>query len=258
MGSGEAPDGRDGPTDDQLARMVVRGLAALVTLTLAGGVASAAGRLADRPSGIEGAGDAVVGAGALSPRGGIGPLPGTAVAAYERARAAALADVPSGERRAAVISFAGYRTVDAALEAVAGLRAEALLVALPGGRPVQVPTTTDLVAVASGARREAAAEKKALEELLPTVTDQDFRRQYQDDIERLTAFLAAPSDAGVGPVVHAVLVVGTGDALRRTARVAGVRLVDPGADAPVPGIGAAAALRPEETDRAGDPPVRPR
>lgn len=248
------------PTDEQLTRLVLRVLAGLVALTLAGGVASAAGRMADEPgSGSGAATDApVVGAGVLSPRGGIGPLAGTAVPAYERARSAALADVPGSERRAAVVSFAAYQSVDAAREAVAGLRAEALLVALPGGRPVQVEVDADLEDVVADQRREAAAEKAALEDLLPTVSDEDFQEQYEADIERLSALLDAPKGAaGARPLVHAVLVTGTGDALRRTARVPGVRLVDPGADAEVPGVGAAAGLRPEETVRAGEPPSRP-
>ena len=64
------------PTDEQLTRLVLRVLAGLVALTLAGGVASAAGRLADESGAGSGVAteDPVVGAGVLSPRGGIGPL----------------------------------------------------------------------------------------------------------------------------------------------------------------------------------------
>lgn len=243
------------PTDEQLARLVIRVLGALLALLLAGGVASAAVRLNDADT-DETAEDVVVASGTLSPRGGIGPLPGTAVAPYERARAQALEDVPAQERRAAIVSFDEYRVVDAALEAAAGLERHSLLLALPGGRPVEVGVGADLAGIVRRQREEAAAEKKALEDLLPTVTDDDFRRQYQDDIDRLGELLEAPAD--VGAVVHAVLVIGTGDALRRTARVPGVRLVDPGRDASVPGVGQAAGLRPEETERAGAPATRPR
>lgn len=247
-----SPEG--GPTDEQLARIVVRVLAAVIALTLAGGIASAAGQLAQGDT-DETAADTVVGAGPLSPRGGVGPLAGTAVATYVRSRAAALAVVPGGERRAAVVSFTAYRTPDEAREAVAGLDARSLLLALPGGRPLEVAVDVDLGAIVSRQRDEAAAEKAALEQLLPTVTDEEFKRQYQADIERLGALLQAPPQ--VAPVVHAVLVLGTGDALRRTAKVPGVRLVDVGRDAEIPGVGEAAGLRPEETNRAGVPPTRP-
>lgn len=243
------------PTDEQLARLVIRVLGAFLALLFAGGVASAAVRLNEGDT-DESADDVVVASGTLSPRGGIGPLPGTAVPAYERARARALADVPGQERRAAIVSFAEYRDVEAALEAVTGLERRTLLLALPGGRPIEVPVDVDLSTIVRRQREEAAAEKRALEDLLPTVADDDFRRQYQEDIDRLGELLAAPPEAGA--VVHGVLVVGTGDALRRTARVPGVRLVDPGRDATVPGVGQAAALRPEEQDRAGAPATRPR
>lgn len=251
-----SPDGAaPGPSDEQLARVVVRVLAALIALLLAGGVASAAGRLAEGDTSDETADDVLVGSGALSPRGGVGPLAGTAVPTYVRSRAAALADVAGGERRAAVVSFDAYRTPDEAREAVAGLDARSLLLALPGGRPLEVAVDVDLAGIVARQRDEAAAEKAALEQLLPTVTDESFKQQYQADIERLGALLQAPRQAG--PVVHAVLVVGTGDALRRTAKVPGVRLVDVGRDAELPGVGEAAGLRPEETDRAGVPPTRP-
>lgn len=243
------------PTDEQLARLIVRVLAATVALLLAGGVASAAGRVGAGDT-DETAEDVLVGIGVLSPRGGIGPLPGTAVAAYERSRAIALADVPGAERRAAVVSFSGYLSVEAAIDATAGLDRRSLLLALPGGRPIEADVDADLAAIVRRQREEAAAEKQALEELLPTVTDDDFRRQYRHDIERLGELLAAP--AVPGPMVHGVLVVGTGDALRRTVAAAGVRLVDPGRDAEIPGTGEAAGLRPEETTRAGVPATRPR
>ena len=243
------------PTDEQLARLIVRVLAAAIALLLAGGTATAAGRpsAADTDETAE---DVLVGTGPLSPRGGIGPLPGTAIAAYERSRATALADLPAGERRAAVVSFSRYLSVEAALEATAGLERRSLLLALPGGRPIEAAVDADVAAIVRRQREEAAAEKKALEELLPTVTDEDFRRQYQHDIERLGELLAGPAEAGA--MVHGVLVVGTGEALRRTSRVPGVRLVDPGGDAEIPGVGEAAALRPEETTRAGAPATRPR
>src|SRR4051794_25043992 len=109
------------PTDAQLARIVLRALAGVVALLLATGVATAVGRVADDGGGRdESAEDVVVGAGnglvSLSPRGGIGPLPGTAVPRYTRSRADPLRSVPKTGRRAAVVSFSEYETVDAARE----------------------------------------------------------------------------------------------------------------------------------------------
>ena len=231
------------PTDEQLERLVVRALAALLALLLAGGVATAAVRLSEGDTDEEAA-DVVVGAGALSS--GRGPLPGIALAPYLRERAAALDALAGAERRSAIVSFEAYRERDAALEATTGLERRALLIALPGGRSVEVNVDADLAAVVRRQRTAAADEKAAIEGLLPTVTDPDFRRQYEDDLERLEALLAAPAD--VDAIVHGVVVVGTGDALRRTARVPGVRLVDPDASS---------GLRPEERSRAGEPPTRP-
>lgn len=244
-------------SDEQLARVVLRVLAGFIAVLLAGGIASAAGRLAEGETGDETAGDVVVdGGGSLSPRGGIGPLPGTAVSTYLRARVAALAEVGDGERRAAVVSFADYRTVAAARDVVpAGVELEALLLALPGGRPSESSPNADPSAVVARQREEAASEKAALEELLPTVTDDDFHRQYQADIDRLSALLEAPK--APGPIVHAVVVVGPGAALRRLASATGVRLVDVGRTDRPPTAGAAVGLRPEETIRAGVPPTRP-
>lgn len=230
------------PTDEQLERLVVRALAALLALLLAGGVATAAVRLSEGDTDEEAA-DVVVGAGALSGR---GPLPGTALAGYVRERAAALTALAGAERRSAIVSFETYRERDAALEATAGLERRALLIALPGGRSAEVAVDADLAAVVRRQRAAAADEKAAIEDLLPTVTDPDFRRQYEHDLERLEALLAAPAE--VDAIVHGVVVVGTGDALRRTARVPGVRLVDPDASS---------GLRPEERSRAGEPPTRP-
>lgn len=231
------------PTDEQLERLVVRALAALLALVLAGGIATAAVRLTEGDTDEE-AGDVVVGAGVLSA--GRGPLPGTALPAYLRERAAALAALAGPDRRAAIVSFETYRERDAALEATTGLERRALLIALPGGRSVEVAVDADLADVVRRQRSAAADEKQAIEGLLPTVTDPDFRRQYEDDLERLDALLAAPADAGA--LVHGVVVVGSGDALRRAARVPGVRLVDPNASS---------GLRPEERSRAGEPPTRP-
>jgi hypothetical protein len=247
------------PTDAQLARLVLRALAAGVALLLAAGVATAAERLADDRGGRDEAAEDVVvggglGPGTLSPRGGIGPLPGTAVTRYIRSRAEPLQSVSESGRRAAVVSFSGYESADAAKELVRGTQVTALFVALPGGRPTEVAPEDDLAAVVAKQRAEASAEKKALEELLPTVKDPDFKRQYEADIARLGALLAAPTDGR--DLVFGAVVIGSGGRLRIIAHRPGVRLVDVGAAATAPRPGASAALRPEETSAAGDPPVR--
>jgi hypothetical protein len=247
------------PTDAQLATMVLRAVAAVVALLLAGGIAAAVERVGEDGGGRdEAAGDVVVGLGrgpsSLSPRGGIGPLPGTAVPRYERSRADPLRTVGDRSRRAAVASFAGYKSVDAARELVRGAEVRSLFVALPGGHPTEIPPGEDLAALVARQRAEAAAEKKALEELLPTVKDPDFKRQYEADIAQLSTLLSSP--ATVKDLVFGAVIVGTGERLRIIAHRPGVRLVDVGADAVVPGPGEAAALRPEETSVAGEPAAR--
>jgi hypothetical protein len=247
------------PTDEQLARLVLRVLAALVALVLAAGVAAAAERVGEDGGGRdEAAEDVVVGGGSgpssLSPRGAIGPLPGTAVPRYVRSRVEPLQSLPDGTRRAAVVSFSGYRSADAARELVRGAQVASLLVALPGGRPSEVAPSEDLAALVARQRADATAEKKALEQLLPTVKDDDFKRQYEADIERLTALLAAPATGR--DLVFGAVVVGSGERLRIIAHRPGVRLVDVGAGATAPKAGEAAGLRPEETATAGEPAVR--
>ena len=241
----------DSPSDEQLARLVIRALAGVIALTLAGGAVAAAGRMNDDVD--ETASDVVVGPGALRPRGGLGPLPGTAVAAYERAAAGELASVTG--RRAAVVSFEEYRTSEQATELVDGIDVVAWLVALPGGRSQELAPDRDLVAWTKGQRDEATAEKKALEQLLPTVGDPDFQRQYQADIDHLAALLAVGSERR--DVVFGALVVGSGEALRRLARRSGVRLVDVHVGATPPPPTTYVGLRPEETSEAGDPSTRP-
>ena len=241
----------DSPSDAQLARLVVRALAAVIALTLAGGIASAAGRLSSDAD--ETAGDVLVGTGALSPRGGLGPLPGTSLSAYVRAADEELAGV-SG-KRAAVVSFSRYRTPEQARAVVEGADVVSWLVALPGGRPQELDPDRDLAAWTKGQRDEATAEKRALEQLLPTVEDPDFKRQYQADIDHLAALLAAGSDRR--DVVFGALVVGSADGLRAVGRRADVRLVDVDGDADPPPATACEGIRPEETIEAGEPPTRP-
>lgn len=242
----------DSPSDVQLARLVIRTLAAVIALTLAGGVASVAGRLADDPSN-ETAEDTVVGGAGISPRGGAGPLPGTDVRAYVRSVGANLEDAQG--RRAAIVSFEGYRTPDEAVALLGEVDVVSFLVALPGGRPVGVARDRDLAEVTKAQRDEAAGEKKALEQLLPTVQDPDFKRQYEADIARLAALLATGADRR--DLVFGAVVVAPASDLRALSRTAGVRLVDVGPDGEAPKPTTFAGLRPEEIVQAGEPPNRP-
>ena len=241
----------DSPSDAQLARLVVRTLAAVIALTLAGGIAAAAGRLGEESD--ETAGDVIVGTRSLSPRGGLGPLPGTSITAYARAAKVELEDVAG--RRAAVVSFAGYRTPEQATRLVDGTDVVSWLVALPGGRPQDLQPDRDLVGWTKGQRDEATAEKKALEQLLPTVEDPDFRRQYQADIDHLASLLAVGPDRR--DVVFGALVVGDVTHLRAIGGRAEVRCVDLDADDTPPPATSYAGIRPEEGIEAGEPPTRP-
>ena len=241
----------DSPSDAQLERIVVRSVAALIALVLAGGVASAAGRLGEEDG--EAASDVVVGTGALSPRGGLGPLPGTSVTSYVSAASAELREA-SG-RRAAVVSFTEYRTTEAAELLVGDVEIVSWLVALPGGRPQELAPDRDLAAWTKNQRDEAAAEKKALEQLLPTVQDPDFKRQYQADIEHLTQLLATPVERD--DIVFGALVIGPSGRLRSIGGRPGVRMVDVDVDASPPAATAYEGVRPEETIEAGRPPTRP-
>lgn len=245
-----------GPSDEQLVRLVLRVLAATVALVLAGGLAVGAQRLAEDDdaadvASTEGAGDpsAVIAGGP----GTIGPLAGTPIPAYVAGRMAALASVR--DERSAVVSFDRYLGAAEVKRLVTGVRLDRLLVAFPGGHPIEAAPDADLAALAAQVRREAADERRALQQLLPTVEDPDFIAQYRADIARLERVAAAgkPVDA----IVHGAVVVGGGDALRRLGAIPRVRLVDPGPSAAPPNPKAAWALRPEETVKVGDPATRP-
>jgi hypothetical protein len=249
----DSPDGRtplDGsdPTDAELARILLRVIAGLIALLLATGVASAATRLGNDATVAES--DPAL---RLGDPGAIGPLPGAPIATYIPERDQALAEAHGA--RAAVVSFAQFHSAADASRLVAPLVVLRLLVAVPGGRAVEANPDEDLVSIASAQRDEAAREKAALEQLLPSVEDPDFARQYRADIERLTALLARPATAR--DLVFAVVVVDSSDRLRTLAARPDVRLVDVARGDRMPPRGAAVGLRPEETVRADEPPSRP-
>lgn len=236
------------PSDEQLGRLVIRVLAGVVGLVLAAGIASAAGRVNEGA----GSGDEIAEAGAvLSLDDGIGPLAGTDLDAYSTTRRAALSDAAG--RRSAVVSFVSYVSPKDMREMLASVEVRRALVAIPGGRPVEAPAD-DIMATLRRQREEAAEEKSALDELLPTVDDPEFKQSYREDIERLTRLLAAGE---VTKVVYGAVVVGSADQLRALAKTPSIRLVDVGPTAVAPPEGSVAGIRPEELTRAGEPPTRP-
>lgn len=182
--------------------------------------------------------------------GGIGPLGGTLVADYVGRRREALA-AASG-RRAAVVSFASYRTVPDAKASVGGTQVARLLVALPGGPPIVTSPSPDeeLARTASTLTREAD-EMKALGD---TTDDPAFRADYEGAARSLRTQAASAVDPRA-ELVFAVAVVADTRGLATLARAPGVRLVDVGRTASVPR--ALRGLRPEESLTAGMPPLRP-
>ena len=241
--------GQPAPTDEELIRLLLRVLAGAVALVMALGVAAAAARMAD-PEPVA----APAPAGEASKT--AGPPPGRLVGPYLQARTRELA----GARgvRSAVVSFARYQDPPAARRSLtsAGVKIHSLLLAVPGGPLGEVAPATDSVnEFLRRQRAEALAEKRAIEELLPTVKDQDFIDQYTADLARVTSvarWLERP-----GPLVYGAVVSGPAEQLQSLARRSEVRLVDVAAAAKAPEPGTARALRPEETVTAGEPAGRP-
>lgn len=241
--------GQPAPTDEELIRLLLRVMAGAVALVLALGVAAAAARLGD-PEPV----DAPAVAGGASET--AGPPPGRLVGLYLQSRTRELAGVRGA--RSAVVSFARYLEPAVARRSLtsAGVEVHSLLLAVPGGPLGEVAPATDSVnEFLRRQRAEALAEKRALEELLPTLQDQDFIDQYTADLARVTSvarWLERP-----GPLVYGAVVSGPAEQLQSLARRPDVRMVDVAAASRPPEPGTARALRPEETVRAGDPAGRP-
>lgn len=236
-------------SDEQLRRLVLRVLAGVVALILAGGIASVAVKVNDRND--LGGEEAVTAGAVLSAEGGIGPLATTRLDAYISIRGAELREAVG--RRAAVISFSSYLSRTEVLEVLAPVEVLRLLLAVPGGRPVEAPIDGIALTVRSQ-RDEALEEKEALEELLPTVDDPEFERTYRQEIDRLNLLLAAPETE---ELVYGAVVVGSAEQLRALSKLAAVRLVDLGRSSEAPTAGSAVGIRPEERSQAGEPPTRP-
>lgn len=164
----------------------------------------------------------------------VGPAEGQQLDAYIAERREALADVPDGEMRVAVVSFTDYLAGQDAADVIPDeLSAQVLQLRLPDPRmePFEVEVDDGIEEAAAEAiaeERERIAEEEAeFRELLEsgTVEDEDFVAEFREQLESLKA-VRNLLDTGAG-TVFAVVVRGPGEDLRALAESAQVRLVDP-------------------------------
>ncbi len=185
------------------------------------------------------------------PSSGIGPAPGEDLRPYIEARAEALASVKG--TRTAVLSFGKYVSEAEARAGVGKLAVRSLLAAVPGGAPSIV--TGNVTQWVDTQLAENRSERDEIKKLIPTVDDPQFKKFYEEEAARLSHLV--DNVKADGPLVFGAVVKGSAADLRAAATRPDVRLVDvaPSADlareTPVRGI------RPEETERANDPPTRP-
>ncbi len=182
---------------------------------------------------------------------GLGPFPGEEVAAYATERSQALA-AATGDR-VAVVSLSRYMTEPDARAAVGRLEVVNLLAAAPGGTPSVVTGTMD--DWVNGQVEGNRAERDEIERLLPTVDDPQFKTFYEEEVARLTKLVDSVKPDG--PHVFAVTVRGPATDLQALATSPDVRLVDVGPSAKLPPDTPLRGLRPEEAERANEPPIRP-
>lgn len=238
--------------DEQAARWTVRFLAvALFVAVLSATVLVSLFRLDDAPAPAPAARGPVETVTTLPPPAEIGPVQGVELAGYVSGRKAALA--AADEERVAVVSLAKYSTQAQARALVGSLPVVALLVAPPGIGPTVV--TGDLAAWATAETAATRAERDEISKLIPTVGDPAFKAFYTEEVARLDKALRsfAPDSAMVfGVVVH-----GPSAGLQALGARSEVRLVDVG-DMATPAPDAIyRGVRPEETAKANDPPLRP-
>ena len=245
------PDGTD-PDDRSVRRTLLLFATSLIVVAIGGLVAVTFGR----DGGGNRNGGTVEGGSAKSETGGpandpIGPRPGEEIAAYAAARAQILATA-TGER-AAVVSFGRYLTEGEARAAVGQARVTSLLVAAPGGTPADV--AEPMPAWVESQVAASRAEREEIRRLLPTVDDPEFADFYRQELTRLTKVIDSikPDD----PLVFAAVVRAPVSALKGLATRPDVRLVDVGTRAEIQPGTMVVGLRPEEKDRANDPPNRP-
>jgi hypothetical protein len=187
----------------------------------------------------------------LAPATQVGPAPGTELPAYIATRKAALA--ANREERIAVVSLAKYSTQAQVKTLLGANTAVALLVAPAGTAPAVV--TGDLAAWAKTQTAETQSERDEIKKLIPTVDDPAFKTFYNQEVTRLDKALKAfdPNSA----IVFGVVVKAAPAALQALGAKAEVRLVDVADTATPTPSPVFRGLRPEETAKANDPPLRP-
>ena len=187
----------------------------------------------------------------LPPATEVGPRPGTEVAGYITARKAALA--ANREDRVAVVSLAKYSTQAQVKTLVGANPVVALLVAPAGTAPAAV--TGDLAAWAKAQTAANQTERDEIKKLIPTVDDPAFKTFYTQEVARLDKALKAfdPNSA----MVFGVVVKAPAAALQALGAKAEVRLVDLADTATPTKDPVFRGLRPEETAKANEPPLRP-
>jgi len=183
--------------------------------------------------------------------GGLGPQPGDDLATYTRERALALAAAKGV--RVAIVSFPKYLTEAQARAAAGPLPVIALLAAVPGRAPsVVMGPFADWVKAQVADQR---SERDEIQKLLPTVDDAQFKAFYRQEIDRLGKLIDSVKPDG--PLVFGAVVRGQAATLQGQVRSPAVRLVDVAPAADVKPGTPERGVRPEETVKANDPPVRP-
>lgn len=164
----------------------------------------------------------------------VGPAEGQELEDHIADRREALADVPDGETRVAVVSFTDYLDGQDAADVIPDeLSPQVLQLRLPDPRmePFEIEVDEGIEEAASDAiaqeRERIAQEEAEFQELLEsgTVEDEEFLAEFREQLERLKA-VRNLLDTGAG-TVFAVVVIGEGQDLRALADHEQVRLVDP-------------------------------
>ena len=230
--------------DDRKARRVLLLFAFSLIVVGLGGLVTVA--LRDR-----GGDDPSVAASGPLATAGVGPAPGEPLPAYTEARRKALAEA-SGNR-AAVVSFGKYVNEAEARAAVGKLTVTSLLAAVPGGAPSVV--TGSMAQWVEAQVAENRSERDEIRKLIPTVDDPTFKKFYEEEAARLSKLVdTVKAD---GPLVFGAVVKGSAADLQAAARAADVRLVDVAPSSNITPETPVRGIRPEEAERANDPPNRP-
>ena len=242
-------------SDERAARRTVRLLVVAVFVALVGATVSVAVRLVrdDAPARSAARQGSRGGSGSGGAMGydGIGPLPGATIADYLTERRIALERLTS--ESVAVVSLSRYATEAEVRAGVAPLAVVALLAAPPGDTPSVVDGS--LTQWAEERREAQRVERDEINKIIPTTDDPAFKEFYEQEVVRLDKAIAALDPAG--PILFGVVLRGGADELRALSLKPGVRVVDV---APTGKAGESVdyrGLRPEETEKAGEPPTRP-